>query len=121
MDRCERVLVTMARLNIDDRLAVINARATEAQVEIVTGVLRGAIADIGLSQEMQDAVRPAIARRLRLVRPRSSRASSGPPHGYRRLPADRGTPRRCSGTTPRCRQPVTVRLDRICCSRLVVP
>jgi hypothetical protein len=63
MDRCERVLVAMARLNIDERLA----RLSQAQAALVTGVILGAFADVGLSQELQDAVRPAIGRRLRLV------------------------------------------------------
>ena len=56
LDRCERVLVAMARLNIDERLV----RITEAQGKIVIKVMIGAFADIGLSQEMQEAVRPAI-------------------------------------------------------------
>jgi hypothetical protein len=63
MDRCERVLVAMARLDIDDRLVKI----TQAQAKIVNGVILGAFEDIGLSQEQKEAVRPAIARRLRLA------------------------------------------------------
>lgn len=63
MDRCGRLLVDMARLNLDERLVKI----TEAQVHAVTDAVRGAFADIGLSRELQDAVRPAIARRLRLA------------------------------------------------------
>jgi len=63
MDRCERVLVAMARLNIEDRLV----KVSEAQGRLLTEVVLGAFADIGLSREVQDAVRPAIARRLRLV------------------------------------------------------
>jgi hypothetical protein len=63
MDRCERVLVAMARLNIDERLVKI----TEAQGKLVTEVVLAAFRDVGLSREMQDAVRPAIARHLRLV------------------------------------------------------
>jgi hypothetical protein len=63
MDRCERILVAMARLNLDERLV----RISEAQGRQVVGAILGAFADIGLSREMQDAVRPAIARRLRLA------------------------------------------------------
>lgn len=33
----------------------------------MTAAILGAFADIGLSREQQDAVRPAIARRLRLA------------------------------------------------------
>jgi hypothetical protein len=63
MDRCERILVAMARLDIDERLVKIS----HAQASLVTGVILGAFDDIGLSQELKDAVRPAIGRRLRLV------------------------------------------------------
>jgi hypothetical protein len=63
MDRCERVLVAMARLDIDERLVKI----TQRQADLLNGVVLGAFADVGLSREMQDAVRPAIARRLRAV------------------------------------------------------
>jgi len=63
MDRCERVLVAMVRLKLDERLV----KLSEAQARIVTEVILGAFADIGLSRELQEAVRPAIARRLRLA------------------------------------------------------
>lgn len=63
MDRCERVLVAMARLNLDERLV----RISEAQGKLLTEVVLGAFADVGLSRELQDVLRPAIARRLRLV------------------------------------------------------
>jgi len=63
MDRCERVLVAMARLNIDER----PTRVSEAQGKLVVEVAPGAFADIGLNPELQEAVRPAIARRLRMA------------------------------------------------------
>lgn len=63
LDRCERVLVSMARLNIDERLA----RISEARGKLMTQVLLGALADAGLGAEVLDAVRPAMARRLRLA------------------------------------------------------
>jgi hypothetical protein len=62
MDRCERVLVAMARLNIDERLIKI----TEAQARIVNEVLRGALDDLGIDRKDEE-VRKAMARRLRLV------------------------------------------------------
>lgn len=78
MDRCERVLVAMAKLNLDERLV----RISEEQARIVTGVILGAFADIGLPQEMSDAIRPAIARRLRL-------AGEGSPEAYKLGPPRR--------------------------------
>jgi len=62
MDRCERVLVAMARLNIDERLA----RLTERQAELVIGVLKGALEDLGIDRS-ENEVRRVMARRLRLV------------------------------------------------------
>lgn len=53
MDRCERILVAMAKLDIDERLVKI----IHAQASLVTGVILGAFDDIGLSQELKDAVR----------------------------------------------------------------
>jgi len=61
LDRLERVLVSMARLNLDERLVRIN----EQQGQLIQAVLLGAIQDLGLPEEVQRALRPAIARRLR--------------------------------------------------------
>jgi hypothetical protein len=54
-DRCEPVLVAMARLNLDERLI----RISEAQAHLVR--VLGAFADIGLSRETQEAVRMVAA------------------------------------------------------------
>jgi hypothetical protein len=70
MDRCERVLTAMARLNIDARLA----RISEEQGRLVTEALRGALAELGLSQEAQMAARPVVARHLQLAVERQRRA-----------------------------------------------
>lgn len=70
MDRCERVLVAMARLNIDERLVKIS----EAQARVINEVLRAALSEIGLDGATQDAVRPVIARHLRLAAERERRA-----------------------------------------------
>lgn len=69
MDRCERVLVAMAKLNIDERLAQIKVRLSRTQADVLTGIVLGAFADIGLSAELVAAVKPAMARRLREVAP----------------------------------------------------
>lgn len=70
MDRCERVLVAMARLNIDERLVKIS----EAQGHLVVEVMQAALAELGLDRATQDAIRPVIARHLRLVAERERRA-----------------------------------------------
>lgn len=59
----ERVLLAMARLNIDERLT----RVSEEQGKLVIKVMVAAFAEIGLSQETQAAVRPVIARHVRLA------------------------------------------------------
>jgi hypothetical protein len=61
LDRCERVLVAMAKLNIDERLAKIN----EAEADIMERCFRAAIADLGFDFEMQDRAGRALARHLR--------------------------------------------------------
>jgi hypothetical protein len=58
-----RLLVDLAKLNLDERLV----RISEAQGRLMTQVLLGALDDAGLSAEAQKAVRPAIARRLELA------------------------------------------------------
>lgn len=63
MDRCERVLVAMARLGIDERLAKIE----EAKARIVIEAVEVALAELGLDRRTQLAARPIIARELRLA------------------------------------------------------
>lgn len=63
LDRCERFLTAMARLNIDERLAAIQQR----QVDAVTAALSAAIAELGLSEQQQREARINVARHLRLV------------------------------------------------------
>lgn len=69
MDRCERVLVAMARLNIDERLA----RLTDRQAAVVVSVLRGALDDLGIDRSEAE-VRTVMARRLRLAAVQERRA-----------------------------------------------
>jgi hypothetical protein len=62
MDRCERVLVAMARMNVDERIA----RVTEKQGQLVVQVLKGALDDLGIDRGEAE-VAEVMARRLRLV------------------------------------------------------
>lgn len=63
MDRAGRLLVDIAKLNIDERLA----RVTERQTEIVAGALAAALGEMGLSPEQQRDARSRVARHLRAV------------------------------------------------------
>ena len=72
MDRCERVLVAMARLNIDERLAKVTAR----QASLVNDVLKGALDDLGIDRS-EEEVRKVMARRLRLVGAQERQAIPG--------------------------------------------
>lgn len=62
MDRCERILIAMVRLNVDERLA----RVTGEQAALVVGVLKGALDDLGIDRSEAE-VSAVMARRLRLV------------------------------------------------------
>jgi hypothetical protein len=63
LDRCERVLVAMARLNIDERLAKIS----EQQAVLIEQALKAGLADLGLDLETQDRAAKSVARHLRSV------------------------------------------------------
>ncbi|MHB1802597.1 MAG: hypothetical protein ACYCU5_13235 [Actinomycetes bacterium] len=63
LDRLGRLLVDISRLGIEERLA----RVEEARLVLLAGVVRGALADVGLDAERSEAVQRAVARRLREV------------------------------------------------------
>lgn len=63
LDRCERFLSAMARMNIEERLA----RVTEKQAEQVSAALAAALAEMGLSHDQQRDARKRVARHLRAV------------------------------------------------------
>ena len=63
LDRCERVLTAMARLNIDERLA----RISEQQAQRIEQALRLALTDLGLGLEDQDRAARNVGRHLRAV------------------------------------------------------
>lgn len=63
MDRCEKFLTAMARLNIDERLA----RISERQADIIIKAVTATLADRGLSTEEQAEARRDVARRLRVA------------------------------------------------------
>lgn len=63
MDRCGKLLVDIARLNIDERLA----RVTERQAEQVSAALSAVLGEMGLTVEQQREARTGVARHLRAV------------------------------------------------------
>jgi hypothetical protein len=62
-DRACQVLATIARLNIDERLAAVSER----QAEAVIGAVEAALAAAGVSGDLAAEGRRAAARHLRLV------------------------------------------------------
>lgn len=63
VDRYERILVNMARLDLDARLV----RITEQQAALLNAIIFGALTDVGASAELQEAIRPALAARYLLA------------------------------------------------------
>lgn len=63
MDRCNTVLASYARLNIDDRLAQIEKR----KLDLIADALMQVLQEMGLSRDQQREARSGLARRLRLV------------------------------------------------------
>lgn len=63
LDRCERFLTAMARLNIDERLAKIEEKQADAIINAIETTLR----DMGMTLEQQEEARKGVARRLRAV------------------------------------------------------
>jgi hypothetical protein len=63
MDRCGKLLVDIARLNIDERLA----RVTERQAEQVSAALSAVLGEMGLTVDQQREARTGVARHLRAV------------------------------------------------------
>ncbi len=63
LDRCEKVLVSMARLNIDERLAQIDERSAE----IVTKAVLATLKDLDVSDEVRREARKSVGRHLRAV------------------------------------------------------
>ena len=63
LDRCERFLTAMAKLNIDERLAKIE----EAQAEMIIKAIETTLKDMGMTLEQQGEARKGVARRLRVV------------------------------------------------------
>lgn len=63
LDRCEKFLTAMAKLNIDERLA----RIEEQQSDLITFAVTAALEELGLSAEQQAEARRGVARHLRAV------------------------------------------------------
>lgn len=63
LDRCNTVLATMARLNIDERLAKIS----EMQAQMVADALSAVLREMGLDGNRQREAKARVAEKLRLV------------------------------------------------------
>lgn len=63
MDRCGKLLVDIAKLNLEERLA----RVTELQAQMAMDALHAALREMGLSAEQQKDARTRMARHLRAV------------------------------------------------------
>lgn len=63
MDRCEKFLGTMAKLNIDERLA----RVTEQQAALVADAVGAVLGEMGLTPDQQRDARGRVGRHLRSV------------------------------------------------------
>ena len=63
LDRCSTVLSTMARLNIDERLA----KVSEAQAQLVADALAAVLRDMGMGGDQQREAKTRVAEKLRLV------------------------------------------------------
>lgn len=61
MDRCEKFLTAMARLNIDERLAQIE----EKQSDLILFAVTAALKELGLGEEQQNEAVRNVARHLR--------------------------------------------------------
>jgi hypothetical protein len=63
LDRCNTVLATMAKLNIDERLA----RVSEMQAQIVADAVSAVLGEMGLNGTQQREAKTRVAEKLRLV------------------------------------------------------
>lgn len=63
MDRCGKLLVDIAKLNIEERLA----RVTERQAQMAMDAMLAAMGEMGMSAEQQREARGRVARHLRAV------------------------------------------------------
>jgi hypothetical protein len=63
LDRAGKILTDMARLNLDERLV----RVSEAQGRLIIAAVAASFRELGLSADLQQALRPVVARHLRLV------------------------------------------------------
>jgi hypothetical protein len=61
MDRCGKILVDIAKLNIEERLA----RVTEKQAQMAMDALSAAMGEMGMNAEQQRDARSRVARHLR--------------------------------------------------------
>ena len=63
MDRCGKLLVDIAKLNIDERLV----RVTEKQAAMVEAALLATLGEMGMGDGEQQEARGKLARHLRVA------------------------------------------------------
>lgn len=63
LDRCGKLLVDIAKLNIDERLA----RVSEMQLDLAARALTAWLAEQGMTTEQQQEAKRGVARHLRLI------------------------------------------------------
>jgi hypothetical protein len=63
LDRCAKILVDIAKLNIDERLV----KVSEGQLDLMTRALTAWMAETGMTTEQQLEARRGVARHLRLI------------------------------------------------------
>lgn len=63
LDRCERFVSAMAKLNIDERLA----KVSEQQAAMLTDALAAALGEMGLTYDQQREARSRVASHLRVA------------------------------------------------------
>lgn len=63
MDRAGKLLVDIAKLNLDERMV----RVSEAQGKLVIAAMLAAFRELGITAEVQQELRPVVARHLRLT------------------------------------------------------
>lgn len=63
LDRCAKLMITLTRLGIEERLA----RVTERQGQLINKALEYALEESGIALKDQDKIRAALARHLKAV------------------------------------------------------
>jgi hypothetical protein len=70
MDRAQRHAADLARLNLDERIAEMHARAAVLQGELMAGLMRAVLGRLGLSPVQQQAAGRIVAEEFRALEAR---------------------------------------------------